>query len=50
MDRRGPAEAARKLSHAAIHVAAVEEKPPQVGGGGKRCTFAYVCEMQDTCV
>jgi hypothetical protein len=41
-DRRGPAEAAKKLSHAAIHVAALKEKPPQAGGGGKRCTFADV--------
>jgi hypothetical protein len=41
-DRRGPAEAAKKLSHAAIHVAAAEEKPSQARGGGKRCTFADV--------
>jgi hypothetical protein len=33
---------AKKLSHAAIHVAAAEEKPSQAGGGGKRCTFADV--------
>ncbi len=39
-DRRGAAEAARKPSHVAIHVAAVEEKPPQAGGGSKRCMFA----------
>ncbi len=41
-DRRGAAEAAKKPSHVAIHVAAVEEKPPQAGGGGKRCMFADV--------
>jgi hypothetical protein len=41
-DRRGPAEATKKLSHAAIHVAAMEEKPPQPGGGSKRCTFVDV--------
>jgi hypothetical protein len=28
-DKRGPAEAAKKLSQAAIHMAAVEEKPPR---------------------
>jgi hypothetical protein len=42
MDKRGPAEAANKFSQAAIHVAAVEEKPPQARGSGKRCTFADV--------
>jgi hypothetical protein len=31
-DRRGLAEAARKLSQAAIHVVTVEEKPPRQGG------------------
>ncbi len=41
-DKRGPAEAAKKLSQAAVHVVAVEEKPPQAGGSGKRCTFADV--------
>jgi hypothetical protein len=41
-DRRGPAEAAKKLSHAAIHVAVAEEKPPQAEGSGKRCIFADV--------
>ncbi len=30
-DKKGRAEA-KKLSHAAIHVAVVEEKPSQVGG------------------
>jgi hypothetical protein len=30
-DRRGPAEAAKKLSHAAIHITAVKEKPPRQG-------------------
>ncbi len=30
-DRKGPAEAAKKLSHAAIHVTAAEEKPPGRG-------------------
>jgi hypothetical protein len=41
-DKRGSTEAARKFSQAAIHVVAVEEKPPQARGGGKRCTFADV--------
>ncbi len=41
-DRRGPAETAKKLSHATIHVTAVEEKPLQAGGGSKKCTFADV--------
>jgi hypothetical protein len=40
--RHGPVEAAKKLSHAAIHVTAVEEKPPQAGGSGNRCMFADV--------
>ncbi len=41
-DKKGPAEAAKRLSQAAIHVTAVEEKPSQAGGGGKRCMFADV--------
>jgi hypothetical protein len=41
-DRKGPAEAAKKFSHATIHVAAVVEKPPQAGGSGKRCMFVDV--------
>jgi hypothetical protein len=40
--QEGLVEAAKKLSHTAIHVAAVEEKPPLAGGSGKRCTFADV--------
>jgi hypothetical protein len=35
-------EAAKKLSHAAIHVAAAEEKLPQAEESGKRCIFADV--------
>jgi hypothetical protein len=35
-DRRGLAEAAKKLWHAAIHVTAVEGKPSQAGGGSKK--------------
>jgi hypothetical protein len=42
MDRRGLMEAAKKLSHAAIHVAAAEEKPPQAEGSDKRCIFADI--------
>jgi hypothetical protein len=41
-NKRGPAEAARKLAQAAIHVAAAEERPQQQGEGGKRCIFADV--------
>jgi hypothetical protein len=41
-DKRGPAEAARKLAHAAMHVAAAEGRPPQAGEGGRRCIFADV--------
>ncbi len=41
-DKRGPAEAARKLAQAAIHVAAAEGRPQQHGEGGKRCIFADV--------
>jgi hypothetical protein len=40
-DKKGSAEA-KKLSTAAIHVATAEEKPPQVGAEGRRCTFADV--------
>jgi hypothetical protein len=35
-DKRGPAEAARKLAQAAIHVAAVDGKPQQPGDSGRR--------------
>ncbi len=41
-DKRGPAEAAKRLAHAAIHVAAAEEKPQQNGEEGRRCIFADV--------
>ncbi len=41
-NRRGPAEAARKLAHAAIHVAAAEGRPLQAGVGSRRCIFADV--------
>ncbi len=39
-DRKGPAEAARKLAQAAIHVAAAEGRPQQQGESDKRCIFA----------
>jgi hypothetical protein len=42
LDRKGPAEAARKLTQAAIHVTAAEEKSQQQGEGGRRCVFADV--------
>jgi hypothetical protein len=41
-DKRGPAEAARKLAQAAVHVAAADGKPQQQGDGGRRCIFADV--------
>ncbi len=41
-DRRGPAEATKKLPHATINVAAAEGKPPQAEAGGRRCIFVDV--------
>jgi hypothetical protein len=40
LDKKGPAEAARKLAQAAIHVAAAKGKSQQQGEGGRRCIFA----------
>jgi hypothetical protein len=39
-DKRGPAEAARKLAQAALHVAAADGKPQRQGESGRRCIFA----------
>jgi hypothetical protein len=41
-DRRGPAEATKKLPHTMIHVAAAKRKPPQAEGSSRRCIFAGV--------
>jgi hypothetical protein len=41
-DKKGQAEAARKLAQAAIHVTAADERPPQQGDGGRQCIFADV--------
>jgi hypothetical protein len=41
-DKRGPAEVARKLAQAAVHVAAADGKPQQQGDGGRRCIFVDV--------
>ncbi len=38
-DKKGPAEAARKLAQAAIHVTAADEKPQRQGESGRRCIF-----------
>ncbi len=41
-DKKGPAEAAKRLAQATIHVAAAEEKPQQYGEDSRRCIFADV--------
>ncbi len=41
-DKLGPAEAARKLAQAAIHVTAADERPQQQGDSGRQCIFADV--------
>ncbi len=39
-DKRGPAEAARKLAQAAIHMTAADGKPQRQGESGRWCIFA----------
>jgi hypothetical protein len=41
-NKRGSAEAAKKLAQAAIHVAAADGRPQQQAEGGRRCIFMEV--------